>query len=56
MCLRLLHSHLKLSANGNLSASAVLRSEARNLRLVLFRLIDQDAPEPIKEVSEELIE
>ena len=51
MCLRLLHSHLKLSSNGSLSASSVLRSDSRNLRLALFRIIDLDAPEEIKEVK-----
>ena len=48
MCLRMIYNHLRLAVVGSLCA---LRKESTNLRNALFRLIDQDAPESVKEVS-----
>ena len=47
MCLRMIYNHLRLAVVGSLCA---LRHESTNLRNALFRLIDQDAPESVKEV------
>jgi len=50
MCLRLVCTHLKLAITGCLS-SFVLGDASKVLRSLLFRLIDQDSPDEIKNVS-----
>ncbi|XP_076815895.1 putative E3 ubiquitin-protein ligase HERC1 isoform X3 [Clavelina lepadiformis] len=54
MCLQMICTHLKLAVKGNLS-NFVLGEESKVLRSLLFRLIDHDAPDKIKDVVRECV-
>ncbi|KAF2886888.1 hypothetical protein ILUMI_19285, partial [Ignelater luminosus] len=54
LCLKLLSTHLNLCVNGGLSNS-VLGSQAKGLRILLFRLIDIPTPPDIQSIVKEVV-
>nr|CAB3252556.1 probable E3 ubiquitin-protein ligase HERC1 [Phallusia mammillata] len=54
LCLRLLIAHLRLAVTATLS-NHVLGKEALVLRVLLFRVIDQDAPEFVKDAVRQCV-
>lgn len=54
LCLKILCTHLSLAVTGGLSNS-VLGEESKSLRTLLFRLIDIDTPQDIKDTVLEMV-